>query len=273
MIEVAVTGGFDDLRSRQVRFLEQASKIGRVHVFLWPDAAVRALEGKSPLFQQEERLYFVGAIRYVNTVSLATGRIQRDAIPDFERLRPDVWVVSEQDDDNQKRAYCAARHIKYCVLNNTDLKGFPETQIDLSETRKPAKKVLVTGCFDWLHSGHVRFFEEVSELGDLYVVVGHDANVRLLKGAGHPLFPEDERRFMVQSIRYVKQAFISSGDGWLDAAPEVARIKPDIYAVNEDSDKPEKREFCEEHGLEYVVLKRLPKEGLPKRESTTLRGF
>jgi hypothetical protein len=59
----------------------------------------------------------------------------------------------------------------------------------------------------------------------------------------------------------------------MDAAPEIDKIKPDIYVVNEDGDRPEKREFCERHGLEYVVLKRAPKEGLPQRESTDLRGF
>ena len=47
------------------------------------------------------------------------------------------------------------------------------------------------------------------------------------------------------------------------------QIKPDIYAVNEDGDKPEKR-ILPEHGIEYRVLKRLPKEGLPRRESTPL---
>jgi glycerol-3-phosphate cytidylyltransferase-like family protein len=87
------------------------------------------------------------------------------------------------------------------------------------------------------------------------------------------MFDEDERRYVVQSVRFVKQGLISSGDGWMDAAPEIDVIKPDIYAVNEDGDKPEKRVFCEEHGLEYVVLKRAPKEGLPRRESTVLRGF
>ena len=88
------------------------------------------------------------------------------------------------------------------------------------------KKVIVTGCFDWFHSGHIRFFEEVSELGDLYVVVGHDANVRLLKGEEHPMFNENERRYVVQSIRFVTQGLISSGDGWMDAAPEIAVLKP-----------------------------------------------
>jgi cytidyltransferase-like protein len=133
--------------------------------------------------------------------------------------------------------------------------------------------VIVTGCYDWFHSGHVRFFEEVSALGDLYVVAGSDRNVRLLKGEGHPLFPEAERRYVIQSVRYVKQALISSGEGWMDAEPEIASLKPDIYAVNEDGDKPEKREFCAQHGLDYVVLKRQPKPGLPRRQSTDLRGF
>ena len=76
---------------------------------------------------------------------------------------------------------------------------------------------------------------------------------------------------MVQSIRYVSRAFISSGHGWMDAAPEVDLIHPDIYVVNEDGDLDEKRRFCQERGIEYLVLKRLPKPGLPTRRSTDLR--
>jgi cytidyltransferase-like protein len=143
----------------------------------------------------------------------------------------------------------------------------------LRNSRLNKKKVVVTGCYDWLHTSHVRFFEEVSQFGELYVVVGSDANVQLLKGKGHPMLAETERQYMVQSIRFVKEALISSGTGWMDAAPEIERIRPHIYAVNEDGDKPEKRAFCEAQNMEYVVLKRLPKEGLPRRESTQLRGF
>ena len=100
------------------------------------------------------------------------------------------------------------------------------------------------------------------------MVVGHDANIKLLKGEGHPLLSQAERAYMVHSVRCVHQALISSGHGWMDAEPEIALIKPHFYVVNEDGDKPEKRAFCAEHGIEYVVLKRIPKEGLPKREST-----
>ena len=132
---------------------------------------------------------------------------------------------------------------------------------------------MVTGCYDWLHSGHVRFFEEVSAYGDLYVVVGNDANVRMLKGPRNPMHSQDERRYVAGSIGFVKQALISTGQGWLDAEPELLQIKPDIYAVNEDGDKGGKGEFCQKHGIEYLVLKRTPAPGLPRRSSTDLRGY
>jgi cytidyltransferase-like protein len=132
---------------------------------------------------------------------------------------------------------------------------------------------VATGCFDWFHSGHVRFFEEASALGDLYVVVGHDRNVRRLKGQGHPLFPQEERRYLVQAVRHVKQALVSSGTGWLDAGPEIDALRPEVYVVNEDGDRPEKRAFCRARGIEYVVLERKPKDGLPRRQSTDLRGY
>jgi len=277
-MRVAVSGSFDDLRSRHVRFLDEASRLGAVHVLLWSDETVRSLSGRAPRFPQEERHYLVQAMRYVEDVTLVTGQealdaIVRDALPLIDEVRPDAWAVDEGSDDARKRAFCQARGLAYRVIRDEELKGFPVVEVEAQGEPSRRKKVVVTGCFDWLHSGHVRFFEETSALGDLYVIVGHDENVRLLKGEGHPLFPQDERRYMVQAVRYVKRALISTGHGWMDAAPEIARIRPDIYAVNEDGDKPEKREFCEKHGLEYVVLKRLPREGLPRRESTILRGF
>ncbi|MBN2296910.1 MAG: adenylyltransferase/cytidyltransferase family protein [Pirellulales bacterium] len=156
------------------------------------------------------------------------------------------------------------------MIDEEALRGYP---LDPPDVASAKKKVLVTGCFDWFHSGHVRFFEEVAELGDLFVVVGHDDNIKLLKGESHPMFPAEQRRYMVGSVRLVKQAFVSSGNGWLDAEPEIERIEPDIYAVNQDGDRPEKLDYCRTHGIEYRVLQRRPKEGLPKRESTHLRGF
>jgi cytidyltransferase-like protein len=180
-------------------------------------------------------------------------------------------LEQEGDFRPERQRLCEERGIEYRVLPASLTTGFPEPPPMPSQPAR--KKVIATGCYDWFHSGHVRFTEEASAYGDLYVVVGHDANIRLLKGEGHPLLPQEERRYAVGSIKFVKQALISSGAGWLDAEPEIERIKPDAYIVNEDGDKGGKREYCAEHRIEYIVLKRTPAPGLPCRRSTDLRGF
>ena len=272
MKNVVVSGCFDNIQSRDVRFLEEAARIGPLTILLWSDATYQLIKVRKSEFPQQERQYFLESVRYVQKVVLTNGMVSPDEIPQVDGVDPDVWVVPEKEDTYSKRQYCAAYGIEYFIVKEKDLAGFPILPIE-KELSSSRKKVLVTGSYDWLHSGHVRFFEESSELGDLYVVVGSNANVRLLKGEGHPLLSEQERRYMVQSIRFVKQALISSGKGWMDAEPEIEKIKPDFYVVNEDGDKPEKRQFCQEHGIEYVVLKRVPKAGLAARQSTDLRGF
>ncbi len=285
MRTVIVSGSFDDLRSHHVRFLEEARRRGdSLHVLLWSDAAVGMLEGQAPRFPESERRYLLEAIRFVDRVWSVNGPPDRFGLPAIEGERPSVWAVDEGEPallfaahaeaGARRHAFCRAQGIEHHLVSASDVAGFPsDSGAAMVSGPGDRKKVFVTGCFDWLHSGHIRFFEEVSALGDLYVAVGNDASVRYLKGEGHPLFPQAERRYMAGAIRFVKQALITSGQGWMDAAPDIERLKPDIYAVNEDGDRPEKRAFCLEHGLQYVVLKRTPKKGLPRRESTVLRGF
>ena len=69
------------------------------------------------------------------------------------------------------------------------------------------KTVFVSGCFDLLHSGHIAFFKEASQYGDVYVALGSDKTVFDLKG--RPTVNTDEERlFMVKSLSYLKDAFI-----------------------------------------------------------------
>lgn len=273
MSQVFVSASFDDLRSRHMRFLQEAAKLGDVHVLLWSDEAVQNIDGSAPKFPQAERKYTVESIRYVDRVSLVD-HVDRHSLPAQEYSPASKWVVEESDHSSAKEEFCQQHGMQYEKITERQLQGYPEiTGCCKPTSSEERKKVLVTGCFDWFHSGHVRFFEEVSALGDLYVIVGHDANIKLLKGEGHPLHFQDERRYMVGSIRFVTCASVSSGDGWLDAEPEIQQIKPDIYVVNEDGDHPEKRGYCLAHGIEYRVLKRAPKAGLTKRQSTDLRGF
>ncbi len=267
--QVLVSGGFDDLKSGDLRFLEEAAKSGQLTVLLWPDVLIEKLTGKKPKFPLTERRYFLNALRHVSRVIEAAADADANALP--QDLHIDIWADVESSHNAARKEFARKNKIGYRLFKDSELKGFPE--LPPLPSTPSRKKIIVTGSYDWFHSGHVRFFEEVSALGDLYVVVGHDANIRLLKGEGHPLVPEAERRYIVSSIKFVKQSMVSTGDGWLDADPEIKRLKPDIYAVNEDGDKGGKREYCERNGIEYLVLKRTPAPGLPKRSSTDLRGF
>lgn len=132
------------------------------------------------------------------------------------------------------------------------------------------KKVFVSGCYDLLHSGHVEFFRQAAEYGDLYVGIGSDETILHYKNH-KTLYNEKERLFMVKAIRYVKDAYINAGSGIMDFIPTVDFLKPDILVVNEDGASEEKRRFCEERGMEYIVLKRDPHEGLEAHSSTSLK--
>jgi cytidyltransferase-like protein len=269
--QVVVSGGFDDIRARDLRFLEEVAKLGELTVLLWPDETVEKVTGKPPKFPLAERRYFLNAVRYVNRVISIKGTLNPNELPDAADLEAKVWLDVESSFTVARREFCSKNHMEYRVLSVAQLGGFPEPPPMPSPSGR--KKVVATGSFDWFHSGHVRFTEEASRYGDLYVMVGHDANIRLLKGEGHPLVPEAERRYAVGSIKFVKQALITSGSGWLDADPEIRKLQPDIYVVNEDGDKGGKREYCHKLGIEYVVLERAPAPGLERRSSTELRGY
>jgi cytidyltransferase-like protein len=132
------------------------------------------------------------------------------------------------------------------------------------------KKVLVSGCYDLLHGGHIAFFKTASSFGDLYVSIGRDENLLKLKGK-KPVFSEQERLYIVRSIRYVHDAFLASGTGMLDFEPDLERIKPDMLIVNHDGHTPDKERLCKKLGIEYITLERIPEPGLPARSSSATK--
>ena len=134
-----------------------------------------------------------------------------------------------------------------------------------------SKKVFVSGCYDMLHSGHVAFFEEASQYGDLYVGIGSDNTINDLK-ARKTINSDAERLYMVKSLKTVKDAWINQGGGLLDFLDELKELQPDIFFVNADGHTPDKEELCKAMGIEYVVSKRVPHGDLPTRSTTALRN-
>lgn len=122
-----------------------------------------------------------------------------------------------------------------------------------------------------LHSGHVAFFEEAATHGELYVGIGSDKTLYELK-ARWPVNSEQERLYMVKSLKAVKEAWVNSGSGLIDFMDEIKALKPDILFVNSDGHSNLKEQLCKDLGIDYVVSRRVPHENLPVRSTTALRS-
>ena len=134
------------------------------------------------------------------------------------------------------------------------------------------KTVLVTGYFDLLHSGHVRFLEEAAQYGRVIVSLGSDSNSIESKGKA-PVCSENERKYMLESVRFVSEVHISPTIGPLSFVTHLESIRPDRFVINSDGDTNEKREQCGAIGVTYTVLERLPKQDFTPRSSTDMRGI
>ena len=91
-------------------------------------------------------------------------------------------------------------------------------------------RVMASGVFDLLHSGHLHFLEEARKLGDeLVVVVATDKTVRERKH--EPITTEEMRLKMVSALRPVDLAVLGKEGDMFDI---VAELKPDIIALGFD---------------------------------------
>ncbi len=97
------------------------------------------------------------------------------------------------------------------------------------------KRVLAAGKFDILHLGHISYLEQAKELagedGELVVVIALDKTILRERGAP-PVFPQEQRRRIVESLKYVDKAVIGLDTD--DHTHIVSEIKPDIVALGYD---------------------------------------
>lgn len=94
------------------------------------------------------------------------------------------------------------------------------------------KLVLTNGCFDLLHTGHIRYLEEARSCGDaLIVAVNSDASVRELKGPERPLNNELDRAEVLAALRCVDHVTIFTGKRVTDV---IRLLRPAIYAKGGD---------------------------------------
>ena len=111
--QIVVSGGFDDLRARQVRFLEEASKLGVVTVLSWPDDTVLQLTGKPPKFPLAERVYLLNAVRFVSAVIPLSAPFDSNTLPSVHGFRSQVWIDKEGPTNAVRREFCRQHRLEY----------------------------------------------------------------------------------------------------------------------------------------------------------------
>jgi cytidyltransferase-like protein len=129
--------------------------------------------------------------------------------------------------------------------------------------------IFTSGSFDPLHSGHIALFEACARLGDLYVGIGNDGSVSRYK---HTVYQsQEERLYMVKAIKYVTDASINTGDGFLDYITDPMFMKCDVLVINKDGYSEQVRALCQQLGKILVMMDRLHAPNLPERSSTQIR--
>ena len=99
------------------------------------------------------------------------------------------------------------------------------------------KRVMATGVFDILHTGHLHYLNEARKLGDeLVVVVATDATVR--KRKHEPITPEAMRVELVSALKPVDKAVLGKEGDMFEI---VAQLKPDVIALGYDQRFDEKK--------------------------------
>lgn len=109
-------------------------------------------------------------------------------------------------------------------------------------------KVMVNGTFDIIHRGHLMMLQHAKSLGDhLLVAIDTDRRVKELKGENRPINNQDDRRYMLESLKCVNTVyFFDSKEQLIDIMKE---YQPDIYVKGSDwnRDRPSTAEqYCKQ---------------------------
>ncbi len=98
------------------------------------------------------------------------------------------------------------------------------------------KIVFTNGCFDILHRGHIEYLKESKALGE-YLIVGinSDKSVKKLKGKTRPINNQEDRKFILESLRCVDKVIIFDEDTPYEL---IKKIKPDVLTKGGDYSDP-----------------------------------
>jgi rfaE bifunctional protein nucleotidyltransferase chain/domain len=141
----------------------------------------------------------------------------------------------------------------------TAVTGMPAV-LELADRVRRCGRTLVAagGCFDLLHTGHVRLLRQARDLGDaLVVLINSDESVRGLKGPGRPVVAAPDRARVLAALGCVDGVAVF---GESSPAAALEQLRPDIWVKGGDYagvELPE-AEVVHRHGGEVVLLPTVP---------------
>lgn len=122
------------------------------------------------------------------------------------------------------------------------------------------KVVLVGGCFDLLHYGHISFLKRAKKLGDwLVVLLESDESVKRKKGDARPIHNQEQRKEMLESLSVVDEVIsLPPLHGFNDYLALVNKIHPAVIAVTEGDPKiTEKQQQADKVLAQLVVIPKI----------------
>ena len=95
------------------------------------------------------------------------------------------------------------------------------------------KTVWTNGCFDILHRGHIELFKHAKSLGQKLIVgIDSDTKVKKDKGNNRPINNVEDRKFILESIKYIDQVLVFHSKEELENL--IKQVKPDIMVIGSD---------------------------------------
>ena len=118
-------------------------------------------------------------------------------------------------------------------MTEKKITAFSKVKALASRLRAKGKRIVFTnGCFDILHSGHVKYLEKASSLGDVLILgLNSDCSVKKIKGPLRPIVGQKDRAAVVASLGFVDYVVVFG-----DATPLklIKAIRPDIIVKGAD---------------------------------------
>jgi D-beta-D-heptose 7-phosphate kinase/D-beta-D-heptose 1-phosphate adenosyltransferase len=113
------------------------------------------------------------------------------------------------------------------------IKPLAELAAAVKQAKAAGRRVVFTnGCFDLLHSGHVKLLEQCRAAGDALVVgLNSDSSVRRLKGPDRPIVPEGQRAQVVAALESVDYVVVFDE---LDPLRVITELVPDVLIKGGD---------------------------------------